>query len=346
LTDENEIKCVVWDLDRTLWEGILSEGDPIRLRPRTQEILDTLDRRGILHSVASKNDFQPAMKMLESLEVSHYFICPQISWNAKSAALSKIRESLNIQMDSILFIDDDPYERDEVSSEHPDIICVDAARYGDLLQDPRLQPRFITEDSPRRRQLYLNQIEREQAEGEFQGPRKEFLASLGMSLTIARATESDLQRAQELTVRTNQLNSTGRTYGYDELIGLLDSPRHELLLCQLEDCYGHHGKIGLALIETIGGCDHLRLLLMSCRVMSLGLGSVLLSYVMRRARIQNRSLRADFRRNDRNRQMYVTFRLSNFKEISSGPDGSLELGHDLAEVPDYPDYLVVSEPVP
>src|SRR5579864_1392804 len=111
---------------------------------------------------------------------------------------------------------------------------------------PDMMPRFVTEDAARRRRMYLSDMVRVQAEREFVGASEEFLASLQMVFTIAPAREADLQRAEELTVRTHQLNTTGRTYSYAELNEFRQSPQHKLLIAGLEDKYGSYGKIGLA----------------------------------------------------------------------------------------------------
>lgn len=339
MNEIKEIKCVVWDLDRTLWDGILLEGDPVSIPPVMSNIIKTLDQRGILHSIASKNDHKAAMEKIHEFGLDEYFLYPEINWNAKSSSIARIRDNLNIDADSIMFVDDEPYERDEVQSVHGDIMCVDARDRENLLALTRLNPRFVTEDSQRRRQMYLSEMTRKRVEDEFSGPRSEFLASMRMRFTITKATEKDLQRAQELTVRTNQLNTTGRTYTYDELKEYIRSPRHDLLICELEDKYGFYGKIGLALVEIGADCHHLRLFLMSCRVMSLGVGTVLLTNIMHRAKQSGRRLRADFRNTGRNRPMYITFKLSNFKEAESTEAGELVLENDLSILPPYPAYL-------
>jgi FkbH-like protein len=187
--------------------------------------------------------------------------------------------------------------------------------------------------------MYLSQLVRKRAEEDFAGPRSEFLASMKIRFAIARATEMDLQRAQELTVRTNQLNTTGRTYSYEELQGYVRSSQHDLLICELEDKYGAHGKIGLALVEKSPGCHRLRLFLMSCRVMSLGVGSVFLTHILRRAKKEGCRLVADFRHTGRNRQMYITFKFSNFKDAESSDSGDLFLENDLTVLPPDPPYL-------
>lgn len=107
-------------------------------------------------------------------------------------------------------------------------------------------------------------------EREYSGPKEDFLATLDMRFTIARATGEDLRRAAELTVRTSQLNTTGYTYSYEELDAFRESPGHELLVARLADRYGPYGTIGLVLVERGRDAWRIKLLLMSCRVMSRG----------------------------------------------------------------------------
>jgi FkbH-like protein len=246
-----EIKCVVWDLDNTLWDGILLEGDDVRLKSGIKDVIKTLDQRGVLHSIASKNIYDDAMKKLREFKIDDLFLYPEISWNAKSQSIATIRENLNIGMDTFMFIDDEPYERDEVKSEHPDITCVEAAQYLELPSFPRLNPKFITQDSEKRRLMYLQDQKRKQDEKIFKGIRKEFLASLDIHLIINEAVKEDLDRAEELTVRTNQLNATGKTYSYNELKMYMKSKSHRLVVCEMDDKYGSYGKIGLSLVEIL-----------------------------------------------------------------------------------------------
>jgi FkbH-like protein len=338
---EKEIKCVVWDLDATLWHGTLLEDREISLKPGIESILEELDHRGILLSIASKNDREVAMEELRILGLAHFFLYPEIHWNSKSTSIARIQKNLNIGMDTILFIDDQPFERDEVLSEHPEVTCIDASAYDTLLDEPRLNPRYITEDSRRRRLLYVENIEREQDEESYEGPKEEFLAGLDMHFLIAEAGEKDLQRAEELTVRTNQLNTTGITYSYEELDAFRCSPDHWLLVGELTDCYGSYGKIGLALVERQPSCWHLKMLLMSCRVMARGLGNALLTYIMCEAKEQGVRLLADFRKTDRNRTMYIAYRFSNFRQLSEDVEGHITLENDLAKIQPHPPYLTV-----
>jgi FkbH-like protein len=333
-----QVKCVVWDLDNTVWDGILLEGGDVRVRPEAASLIRTLDERGILNAVASRNDRDAAMAALERAGLAEFILCPQISWNPKSDSVAAVASALNIGLDAIAFIDHQEFERDEVSFRHPRVLCYDAADVASLATRPEFTPKFVTGESALRRHLYASGFERDRAEQEFAGTNEEFLATLGMEMTIAPATVSDLRRAEELTIRTNQLNSTGVTYSYAELESMLDSPRHLLLVAGLDDRYGSYGKIGLALVETAGADWTLKLLLMSCRVMSRGVGTVLLHHVMRQAHAAGARLLAEFVPTDRNRVMYVTYRFAGFTEQAER-DGLRILAAPAGEVPAPPAYL-------
>ncbi|MCK4259504.1 MAG: HAD-IIIC family phosphatase [Halanaerobiales bacterium] len=248
-SSEKKVKCLVWDLDNTLWDGVLLEDDNVELREGVTDIIKELDRRGILLSIASKNSHEDAWEKVKELQLDEYFIYPQINWNSKSSSITKIAESINVGIDTFAFIDDQPFELEEVASVHPDVICINASKLDDLLDMPEMTPRFITKDSKMRRLMYKSEAKRKETEEEFVGTQEEYLASLNMELSIAPAEEDDLQRAEELTVRTNQLNTTGYVYSYDELNKLRKSDKHKLLMAELNDRFGTYGKIGLALIE-------------------------------------------------------------------------------------------------
>jgi FkbH-like protein len=338
LKETKYIKCVVWDLDNTIWDGVLLEGEEVSLRCDAVDIIKTLDGRGILHSIASKNVFADAMAKLREFGIDDYFLYPQVHWNSKIISIEEIAQQINIGIDSIAFIDDQPYEREEVRYSLPDVLCIDAADLHGVLEMPEMNPRFITEDSKKRRQMYISEMKRKETEDTYVGPKEEFLHTLGMSLTISTAEEIDLQRAEELTVRTNQLNSTGITYSYDELDYFRQSDQHKLLIMSLEDKFGDYGKIGLALIECEESFWTLKLMLMSCRVMSRGVGTIMINYILKLAKKAGVKLRAEFLTNGRNRVMYVTYKLGGFREIERKGD-TIMLENDLARIQPFPDYV-------
>ncbi|MFE6038321.1 HAD-IIIC family phosphatase [Streptomyces sp. NPDC056452] len=324
------IKCVVWDLDRTLWDGILLEDGEVVPRPAVVAHIRRLDAMGVLHSVASRNDHDTAMAKLREFGLDELFLCPQIGWNAKSDSIRHLARRLNLGTDAFAFVDDQEFELAEVGHVLPEVTLVRDADIDEVLVGPAFTPRFVTGESAERRIMYREQLAREELEREFVGTGDEFLATLDMRFTIARAERDDLQRAEELTVRTNQLNSTGRTYSYDDLDALRRSPDHLLLVASLTDRFGSYGKIGLALVEKSAPDWRLNMLLMSCRVMSRGVGMVLLHHIMGLARDAGAGLQADFVETGRNRMMQITYAFSGFREIAR--DGAhvvlaADLGH-------------------
>ncbi|MBN1050263.1 HAD-IIIC family phosphatase [Clostridium botulinum] len=333
-----KIKCVIWDLDNTLWDGILIEDKDVKLKNNIVNIIKTLDSRGILQSICSKNDFSLAWNKLKEFNLEEYFIYPEINWNAKSIGVSNIAKNINIGIDTIAFIDDQVFEREEVKFKFPQVLSLDAAVIDSLLDMDEMNPRFITEDSKSRRMLYMNDIKRNKDEEIFEGTAEEFLKSLNLVFKVENVKADDLKRAEELTVRTHQLNATGYTYSYEELEQLSKSDNHGVLIAQLEDKYGDYGKIGLALVEKKDKTWILKLLLMSCRVVSRGVGSVMLNYIMNKAKSENVKLLAEFVPTDRNRMMYITYKFNGFNETNN-EDGKVLFEADLNNLKSLPEYI-------
>ncbi|MCI0643717.1 MAG: HAD-IIIC family phosphatase, partial [Chloroflexi bacterium] len=313
----------------------------VTLRDGVRETLQELDQRGILHSIASRNNYDAAMTKLQEFGIAEYFLYPKINWNSKSSSIQSIAQSLNIGLDTFAFVDDQSFERDEVVFACPEVLCIDAVDLFKIPQMPRMIPRFVTPESRLRRKMYQSDIARSRAEQEFTDSNEKFLETLDMVLTIKPAGEGDLQRAEELTVRTHQLNTTGYTYSYDEINELRRSKDHLLLLATLDDKYGTYGAIGLALVELGEMMWTVKLLLMSCRVISRGVGTVMISYIMSRAKMANVRLRAHFIPNGRNRMMYVTYKFGGFNEVEQHGD-LIILENDLAQIQPFPNPIHVN----
>jgi FkbH-like protein len=319
------VKCLVWDLDDTLWRGTLLEGDDVQLRDGVLPVLDELDKRGIVHSIVSRNEPGPATDRLCSLGVAGYFLAPQYGWGAKSSAVRRVAGELGLGLDAIAFVDDQAFERDEVLAALPQVRCYHAADIPSLPRRAEFQPGIVSADGRRRRLLYRSEFERRRAEAEWDGVPVEFMRSLNLVLRIWPASSADLERAEELTRRTNQLNSTGVTYDSEQLRAMIGSPRHTVLSASLEDRYGPYGVIGLALIEHEPDAWWLRLLLMSCRVASRGAGGAFFAHIVAEAEAAATPLRADFVHTGVNRQMYLLYRFAGFREIGQeGPVCVLE----------------------
>ena len=335
-----QVKCVVWDLDGTVWDGVLLEDQQVVVRDEVVKIIRGLDELGVLHSISSKNDHDLAMARLRAAGIADYFLYPQINWNPKSESVKEIATALNIGIDALAFVDDQPFELAEVAHAHPGVLCVPADDIARAVQRTEFRPRFVTSESGQRRLMYVTAAERDSAERDFTGTSEDFLATLNMRLRIHEPGPEDLQRAEELTVRTNQLNSTGRTFSYSELDALRHSPDHLLLVAGLEDRFGTYGKIGLALIEKAKPDWKLSMLLVSCRVVSRGIGTVLLNHVMRLASDNGAPLIAEFVPTGRNRMMFVTYMFAGFREVGRSGDATLLRAPDVP-VQAVPAYLTL-----
>ncbi|MFF5974545.1 HAD-IIIC family phosphatase [Streptomyces sp. NPDC012769] len=313
MPDITAVKCLVWDLDNTLWQGTLLEDGEVVLSDEVREVITTLDERGILQAVASKNDHDHAWERLERLGVAEYFVHARIGWGPKSASVRDIAEQLKFAPKTIAFVDDQPAERAEVNHHLPEVRCYPAEQVLQLPELPEFSP-VITADSRRRREMYQAGFRREAAREEYAGADEDFLRTLELVMTIRRAAEDDLARVEELTLRTSQMNATGVHYGDAELRGLVADPGHEVLVISLSDRFGDHGAVGIVLLERLPGVWHLKLLATSCRVVSFGAGAVILRWLTDRAAAAGVHLAADFRRTDRNRMMEVAYRFAGFAD--------------------------------
>nr|WP_253776637.1 HAD-IIIC family phosphatase [Goodfellowiella coeruleoviolacea] len=310
------VKCLVWDLDNTLWQGTLLEDATVELADAVREVVSTLDSRGILQSISSKNDHDLAMARLEQLGIAEYFVLPRISWGPKSEAVRAIADQLRFAHTAMAFIDDQPAERAEVSFHLPEVRCYSAEQVLSLVDLPEFSPATVTVDSRRRRQMYQASFQREAEQARFTGPDEEFLRSLNLEMRIGRAGDEELSRVEELTLRTSQMNATGVHYSDAALRGLLADPGHEVLVTTLSDRFGPHGAVGVLLLAVQPEVWHLKLLATSCRVVSFGAGAVLLNWLTDQASRAGAHLVADFRRTDRNRMMEVAYRFAGYTDQS------------------------------
>lgn len=310
----NTVKCLVWDLDNTLWKGVLLEDGEVHLREEIRRVIVGLDERGILQAVASRNDHDHAWEWVEKLGIAEYIVLPQIGWGPKSAAVRAIAEKLQFALGTVAFIDDTAMERAEVTHHLPEVRCYPAEMAERLLELPEFTPAMVTADSRRRRHMYQASVARETARSEFTGADEEFLRSAGLRMRIRRAEETDLARVEELTLRTSQMNATGVHYSDETLRGLLSDADHEVLVVSMTDRFGPHGAVGIVLLETRPAVWHLKLLATSCRVVAFGAGAVLLNWLTDQAARAGVNLVADFRRTDRNRMMEVAYRFAGFTD--------------------------------
>ncbi|WP_221358057.1 HAD-IIIC family phosphatase [Streptomyces beigongshangae] len=306
------MKCLVWDLDNTLWQGTLLEDGEVTLPDTVRDVVVELDSRGILQSVASKNDHETAWARLERLGIADYFVLPRIGWGPKSDSVRRIADTLGFALTTVAFIDDQPAERAEVAHHLPEVRCYEAEAAPFLPARPEFAPPLQTVDSRRRRQMYQAGFRREAARAGATGPDEDFLRSLELDMRIGRATGEELSRVEELTLRTSQMNATGVHYSDADLRRLLTDPGHEVLVVTLTDRFGPHGAVGVLLLERHPDVWHLKLLATSCRVVSFGAGATVLNWLIDEAARAGVHLMADFRPTERNRMMEIAYRFAGF----------------------------------
>jgi len=320
-------KCVVWDLDGTLWEGTLAEGENIRLFPGRAALVRSLDASGILQSIASRNNAAGAAAALARHGLGEYFLHPQIHWGDKSASLVEIARILNVGLDALVLVDDDPYERAEVGAALAEVRCLAPEALEDLARAWLHAATPVTPAARLRRHSYRAELARAEAGERFVGSRSEFLAWLGLELSVRSAGPSDLARVLELAHRANRMSSAGRPFDSAFAEKVIALPDHRLVIAGLRDRFGDYGTIGVALLRAAGAVRRLLLFLVSCRVMNRGTASVFLNWILREAVASGERVEAEFQETASNRPLYITLRFAGFSAVAR--EGGMEiLAHD------------------
>lgn len=298
---DKTIKCVVWDLDNTLWDGVLVEdgSEKLQLKPRIIDVIETLDKRGILQSIASKNDFEQAMKVLKQFQIDHFFLYPQISWSPKGEAVRAIAQQLNISQETLLFVDDSPFERHEVESSSPEVRMLDAVDYISLLDMEECQVP-ITEESKDRRRMYQVESNRKILATNFRDDYKDFLKSCNIRLTIDSLGDQNLERVHELAQRTNQMNFSGNRYTRGLLREILQTPYLNTYVLTCEDKFGSYGIVGFSVVDVRE--PRMTDLMFSCRIQSKRIEHAFLSHIIRNyINITKKDFYANYRKTSRNK---------------------------------------------
>jgi len=319
-TSRPPIKCVVWDLDNTLWQGILIEGDRVTLRPNVLALLTHLDERGILLSIASKNDHATAWAKLQELGISDYFLYPQINWAPKSHNIAAIAKRLNISADTFAFIDDNPFELDQVGQDIPDVTRVHADELASLFSDPRFQG-STSADSKTRRHFYQEAIAREIAQEEFGANYQGFLATCGITLEIAPYSEADSERVAELVQRTNQLNFSGHKYTRAQLEVILADAHLEKFVLRSSDKYGSYGTVGFSIVGRDSQLLQIHDFMLSCRVQGKYLEQAFFHHLLAHHNPEGASkLWVNFKATARNKPAHQVLESLGFRECDPASD--------------------------
>ncbi len=261
-----KVKLVIWDLDNTLWKGILVENSDVVLTKKFADMIKTLDSKGIVSSVASKNNFEQAWTKLQQLGLDEYFVFPKIDWNPKSANIAKTIQQININADTVVFVDDNPMELQEVSLMLPSVTCVTPDEMECLVESERFNV-VVTDESCKRRNTYKMIESMKHEEEEWQGNIDDFIAHCHIMLKVSQPQKANIKRCYELLQRTNQLNSSGRRLSFEEVEKLVfNNSRCRGYVLQASDKFGDYGIVGFLLTETNGEKTRVTDFVISCRV--------------------------------------------------------------------------------
>ena len=290
-------KCVVVDLDNTLWGGILGEAGVhgITLGPTYpgsafvafQRVLLNLQRRGVLLAVASKNNLADVAEVFAShphmVLARDHFAAMQVHWNPKSESVSAIARRLNIDLEHVVFVDDNPAECEEVAAALPMVQTIWLRQQPEgyvraILDEGLFDTLSYSEEDARRTELYRQREQAETAQ-EQAGSLEEFYRSLEMQVVFAPVQPQTLARATQLTQKTNQFNATTQRYSEADLLARMRDDSWQLTTVGVRDRFGDHGIVGLVMFRAAGGAVEIDTFLLSCRVIGRGIETAMLAHV-------------------------------------------------------------------
>jgi FkbH-like protein len=318
----SKVKCVAWDLDNTLWQGVIGDAgaEGVTENPELVKLIHELDARGILQTIVSKNDHDTAWKKIESLGLQEFFLYPAIHWGPKSQSLRSIADRLNINMDTFAVIDDSEFERSEISSALPQVRVFEPTEGLKLLQQDAFDVP-VTAESRSRRQMYRTESVRQQIQAGWRGDFEDFLRGCELRLVIRRPGQQEQQRCLELLQRSNQFNLSGRRYDNGSFQRLMQSGEHECYSLEVSDRFGTYGIVGFAaFLVTVSGAMLVDFVL-SCRVAQKQIEAHFFRwFAARRAAMGEREFRAGYCRTGRNQPLRDVFEELGFTVVVAGEE--------------------------
>ena len=290
------------DLDNTLWGGVIGEDGKAGIQlghegiglafVDVQRELLNLRQKGILLAICSKNNPEDAYEVIRNHPAmvlrEEHFAAAEINWNDKAENIREIARRLNIGVDSLVFIDDSPVERQRVRSTFPEVAvpewpldpCESKRALGRIASEYFLKFN-ISEDDRRRGDMYHAQVERERLAGDA-GNLEDFYRSLQMKITIGRADHETIPRVTELTQKTNQFNLTTRRYTEPEIASISADGECRVYWLKLEDRFGPNGIVGVLILRR--ECRKqwsIDTFLLSCRVIGRTVEEAFLGWTLR-----------------------------------------------------------------
>jgi len=279
-------KCLVLDLDNTLWGGVVGDDGVQNLilgrdHPIGEAYLDfhryvkDLQQRGVILAVCSKNDPENAKDGFshpDSLLKLEDFSAFKANWNPKPENIREIAAELNIGLDSIVFVDDNPAERALVADQLPEVavpeVGADVSGFSMALERERyFEADRVVQDDLNRSAFYSSNAQRDALQARFRD-YGEFLASLEMTAEISPFSPVYLERIAQLINKTNQFNLTTRRYTIAEVEAMAQDPAYITLYGRLADRFGDNGLVSVLIGRVLDKKVELDLWLMSCRVLN------------------------------------------------------------------------------
>jgi len=278
-------KCLVLDLDNTLWGGVIGDDGVQNLilgrdHPVGEAFLDFqryvkgLQRRGVILAVCSKNDPESAKEGFshpDSVLKLEDFSAFKANWDPKPDNIRAIAAELNIGLDSIVFVDDNPAERDFVAEQLLEVavpnVGANVSGFAHVLEQERyFEVEKVVQDDLNRSAYYSSNLERSAGQSRF-SDYGEFLASLEMTAEIGPFVPVYLERITQLINKTNQFNLTTRRYTSGQVVAIAQDPGFVTLYGRLADKFGDNGLVSVLIGQVFDDTVQLDLWLMSCRVL-------------------------------------------------------------------------------
>lgn len=295
-------KCIVLDLDNTLWGGVVGEDgfEGIKLGPTPpgntyvefQKRLLALHQRGIILAINSKNNQQDALDVIRKhpymILREEHFACMKINWNDKLANMKEIVNELNIGFDSLVFIDDDPVNRELIHTSLPQILTLDIGNdpvdfVPILLNMNDFDSLQITDDDVKRGKMYLEEKNRKTLLSSASN-LDDFLKQLDMKIEIKNADEFSIPRISQLTLKTNQFNLTTKRYQEEDIRKFANDKKMIVEYTQVKDKFGDNGITGVSIVKKEDSEWMIDTFLMSCRIMGRKIEDGILSSILQRAK--------------------------------------------------------------
>lgn len=343
-------KCLVLDLDNTLWGGVvgddgvegivLGQGSAAgEAHLELQRYALQLKQRGVILAVCSKNDPRiaeaafdghPEM-MLKRPDIA----CFVANWEDKARNLCTIAERLNIGLDSLVFVDDNPAERARVRSSLPTVavpeLPADPALYVAAIANAGyFEAAAFTKEDQERAGLYLANAERDRLR-ETVSSLDDYLRELQMTVVHGQVESVDQPRVVQLFNKTNQFNTTNRRFGAEEFAALVAHPGSLALRYRLLDRFGDNGIVSALLLaadDEDSGVMHILNWVMSCRVFGRQLEDEIMNLLVERARACGvRELHANFVETARNGVVSGLYERLGFAPLATS--GAGESGQSL-----------------